>query len=248
MLALWSNCFQITFLVIDPLEQFAILFSGGSMSNFIAVLRSSRTAITRLFLFFAIAKKRSQLWHLWSIGSLHFFIFSSIAVVRNALLLLQFQPRSFCCRNCWCPHMCLLYVVCCLSWGCLLFFANRPSSRAPARIIRYIHEPCLLPAAYHFGYSTYETTLHVLCESTCVCCDQFSIKCPLTSPETVADAAAQSQQILPPQQHASAGPLPTFTNQGNFSSKPCAGIPNMITLLFHPFAKPHEIIGGRRQP
>ena len=106
---------------------------------------------------------------------MHFFIFSSIAVVRNALLLLQFQPRSFCCRNCWCPHMCLLYVVCCLSWGCLLFFANHPSSRAPARIIRYIHEPCLLPAAYHFGYSTYETTLHVLCESTCVCCDQFSI-------------------------------------------------------------------------
>ena len=37
------------------------------------------------------------------------------------------------------------------------------------------------------------------------CFDSLSIKCPLKSPETVADAAAESQQILPSQKHTSAG-------------------------------------------
>ena len=235
MLALCSRCFQVILLVINPLKQFAMLFSGCSMSNFIAVLRSSRTAIARLFPFLPLLKKESIMTSMvnWLIDFFHIQQYRCCAQ--------RFVASCNCNRILFAVViagvlMCLLYVLCCLSWGCLLFFANHPSSRAPARIIRYIHEPCLLPAAFHFGYSTYETTLHVLCESTGLCCDQFSIKCPLTSPETVADAAAQSQQILPPQQHASAGPLPTFTNQGNFSSKPCAGIPNMITLLFHPFA------------
>ena len=37
------------------------------------------------------------------------------------------------------------------------------------------------------------------------CFDSLSIKCPLKSPETVADAAAEPQQILPSQKHTSAG-------------------------------------------
>ena len=56
------------------------------------------------------------------------------------------------------------------------------------------------------------------------CFDSHSIKCPLKSPETVADAAAESQQILPPQKHTSAG-----SRQLN------ASLPESKAMLWHCF-------------
>ena len=114
---------SIALLVIDPLEPFAMLFSAGSMRNFVLVLRRNQKAIGGFFLLFLLFCHCSS-----------FFIVSSIAVARSTLFL--------CFRN-WQASPCF----CCLLVRMFSAFFFQPSFFSRPCMHHPFHEPCLLPVA-----------------------------------------------------------------------------------------------------